>query len=131
MPRESRKARTERAAKIFHKLKARRGESMVTNEEAAGLEGVAIGDDLWELVLECARRREAVAQAVENLEFSLLAQHVHNLAKLFHKLYHGHPVLPEEDHRLRLLRRAVFTVFVAEMGTLLEELLGIPVPEEM
>jgi hypothetical protein len=29
------------------------------------------------------------------------------------------------------LRRAVFTIFVAEMRYLLEELLGIPVPEEM
>jgi hypothetical protein len=29
------------------------------------------------------------------------------------------------------LRRAVFTLFVEEMRTLLEELLGIPVPEEM
>ena len=70
-------------------------------------------------------------QAVDNLEFSLLAGHVHNLAQLFHKLYHGHPVVPEDDENLRLMRRAVFTLFAEEMKILLEELLGIPVPEEM
>ncbi len=120
-----------RARKIFDKLEGRRGEGMVGAEEAASLAGSAIPDDLWELVLLCARRREAVAQAVDNLEFSLLAQHVHDLARLFHKLYHAHPVMAEEDPDLRRLRRAVFTVFVGEMRIVLEELLGIPVPEEM
>ncbi len=88
-------------------------------------------DDLWELVLQCGRTTEIVAQAVANLEFSLLAQHAHNLAQLFHKLYHAHPVLKEEDAAVRLLRRAVFALFVTEIRSILEELLGIPVPEEM
>jgi len=82
-------------------------------------------------VLECARRHDVVKQAVDNLEFSLLAGHVHNLAQLFHKLYHGHPIVPEEDESLRLMRRAVFTLFADEMKIVLEDLLGIPVPEEM
>ena len=54
------------------------------------LAGAEVPDDLWELVLACARRREIVAKAVASLEFSLLAQHVHDLAQLFHKLYRGH-----------------------------------------
>jgi arginyl-tRNA synthetase len=120
-----------RAAKIFDKLSERRGEGSLTEDEISALEGVEIDDDLWELVLQCGRRREVVAQSVTNLEFSLLAQHVHNLAQLFHKLYHAHPVLQEEDVDLRRLRRAVFTLFAGEMRILLEELLGIPVPEEM
>ena len=82
-------------------------------------------------MLQCARRREIVASAVETLEFSLLAQHVHGLAQLFHKLYHAHPIVPEDDDQVRRLRRAVFTVFADEMSVLLEELLGIPVPAEM
>jgi arginyl-tRNA synthetase len=120
-----------RAAKIFERLAERRGEGRFTTAELAGLAGLDIADDLWELLLECARREEAVAQAVANLEFSLLAQHVHNLAQLFHKLYGVHPVIPEEDARLRALRRAVFTVFSEEIRGLLEDLLGIPVPSEM
>jgi arginyl-tRNA synthetase len=120
-----------RAAKIFDKLEARRGEHMVTAEEIDALTGARLDDDLWELVLQCGRRRDIVSQAVANLEFSLLAQHVHNLAQLFHKLYHAHPVTQENDDDLRLLRRAVFTLFVKEIRYLLEELLGIPVPEEM
>lgn len=120
-----------RAQKIFAKLGERRGEGRLTPDEIADLEGVELDDDLWELVLQCARRREIVAQAVATLEFSLLAQHAHELAQLFHRLYHGHPVVPEKDSGKRRLRRAVFTVFADEMEVLLEELLGIPVPEEM
>jgi len=81
-------------------------------------------------VLQCARRREIVAQSVACLEFSLLAQHVHDLAQLFHKLYHGHPVVAEEDAGLRRLRRAVFTVFVDEIEVLLEELLASRSPRK-
>jgi arginyl-tRNA synthetase len=120
-----------RAKKIFAKLEERRGEGRVLDDEVTKLTGVEIDDGLWELVLQCARRREVVGQAVANLEFSLLAQHVHEIAQLFHRLYHAHPVVPEEDENLRRLRRAVFTLFDREMKVLLEELLGIPVPEEM
>jgi arginyl-tRNA synthetase len=120
-----------RAAKIFERLAERRGEGRFTAPELVSLAGIAIGDDLWDLLLECARREEVVAQAVANLEFSLLAQHVHNLAQLFHRLYGAHPVIPEDDTSLRALRRAAFTVFVDEIRGLLEDLLGIPVPTEM
>ena len=120
-----------RAAKIFAKLRDRRGEDRVGDEEAGSLVGARVPDDLWQMVLECGRRREVASQAVENLEFSLLAQYAHNLAQLFHKLYHAHPVLHEEDPDVRRLRRAVFTLFAAEMRVILEELLGIPVPAEM
>jgi len=120
-----------RAGKIFDKLAERRGEGRLAEDEIEELTGVEIDDSLWELVLQCARRREVVAQAVANLEFSLLAQHVHEIAQLFHRLYHAHPVVPEENADTRRLRRAVFTLFDREMKVLLEELLGIPVPEEM
>ena len=120
-----------RAGKIFNKLAERRGEGRLEDEEIADLDGAEIADDLWDLILQCARRREVVAQAIANLEFSLLAQHVHELAQLFHRLYHHHPVVPEENAEVRRLRRAVFTLFDGEMKVLLEQLLGIPVPEEM
>ncbi|TFG39527.1 MAG: arginine--tRNA ligase, partial [Candidatus Aminicenantes bacterium] len=120
-----------RAGKIFAKLMERRGEGRFDGGEIDGLGGLEIPDDLWGLVFECARRRDVVAQAVANLEFSLLAQHVHNLAQLFHRLYHSNPVVPEDDGAVRAIRRAVFTLFDDEMRVLLEELLGIPIPEEM
>ena len=120
-----------RARKVFTKLAERRGEGRFEPAEIAELTGVELDDDLWDLVLQMARRREIVAQAVANLEFSLLAQHAHEMAQLFHRLYHNHPVVPEDNEAKRRLRRAVFTVFSDEMQVLLEELLGIPVPEEM
>ncbi len=120
-----------RARKIFDKLSDRLGEGLPGADEALRLEGITVPDDLWELVLQCARTGEIVEQAVTNLEFSLLAQHAHGLAQLFHKLYHGHPVLREADPNLRLLRAAVFALFFREISAILEKLLGIPVPEEM
>ena len=120
-----------RAEKVFAKLMERRGEGRFTADEMTVIAETDVPDDLWELVLECARRRDVVAQAVANLEFSLLAQHTHNLAQLFHRLYHAHPVVPEEDPSIRALRRAAFTLFVDEMHVLLEGLLGIPIPAEM
>ncbi len=120
-----------RAHKIFTKLAERRGEGRVTADEAPALIGAEIDDDLWNLVLQIARRQEAVAQAVASLEFSLLAQHAHELAQLFHGLYHAHPVISEEDDDTRRVRRAVFTLFDDEMKVLMEDLLGIPLPEEM
>jgi arginyl-tRNA synthetase len=120
-----------RAGKIFAKLAERRGEGRLVDDEIEQLGDAEIGDDLWELVLQCARRSEVVDQSIRNLEFSLLAQHVHELAQLFHRLYHAHPVVPEEDVDTRRLRRAVFTLFDREIKVLLEKLLGIPIPEEM
>ncbi len=120
-----------RAEKIFARLAERRGEGMVDDDEAETLVDENVPDDLWELVLECGRRRDIVSQAVDSLEFSLLAQQAHGLAQLFHKLYHSHPVVPEEKMETRRIRRAVFTLFVREIRVILEELLGIPVPREM
>ena len=120
-----------RAGKIFTKLADATGEGEVAPDEAARLVEAELPDDLWDLVLQCALRSQVIDQAVRNLEFSLLAQHAHNLAQLFHKLYHDHPVMREPDASVRLVRRAAFTVFVREMHRILEQLLGIPIPEEM
>jgi arginyl-tRNA synthetase len=120
-----------RAVKIFARLVEARGEGEVTPAEVEGIAELELPDDLWDLVLACSRRREIVAQAVAGLEFSLLTQHVHDLAQAFHKLYRVHHILHEEDADLRRLRRAVFTAFAREVRTVLEQLLGIPIPEEM
>ena len=58
-------------------------------------------------------------------------RHTRDLAQLFHRLYHEHPVLHAEDEATRALRRGVFRLFGATVTEILEELLGIPVPEEM
>ena len=119
-----------RAAKIFEKLAAQGlAGSLAADAEAAA--NAAVPDDLWELVLACARTGEMVDKAVSALEFSLLAGHARDLAQAFHKLYHEHPVLHAEDEVARALRRGVFRLFEATIATILERLLGIPVPSEM
>jgi arginyl-tRNA synthetase len=119
-----------RANKIFEKLAAQ-GLAGSTEEDARAAAGASVPDDLWELALACARTPEMVEKSVASLEFSLLAGHARDLAQSFHKLYHEHPVLHAEDEVLRALRRAVFRVFAATIATILVELLGIPVPQEM
>jgi arginyl-tRNA synthetase len=119
-----------RAKKIFEKLSAH-GLAGSAAEDAGSAVAAAIPDDLWELVVACARTAEMVGKAVAALEFSLLASHARDLAQLFHKLYHEHPVLHAEDEASRAMRRAIFRVFATTITVILEELLGIPVPREM
>jgi arginyl-tRNA synthetase len=119
-----------RANKIFEKLAVQRLAGSA-QEDARAAATATIPDDLWELVLGCARTREMAEKAVGALEFSLLAGHARDLAQTFHKLYHEHPVLHADDEATRALRRGVFRVFAREIAAILEELLGIPVPQEM
>ncbi len=119
-----------RARKIFDKL-GEKGLAGSVEGDTEAVRGAELPDGLWDLVLGCARTREMVAKAVASLEFSLVASHAHDLAQLFHKLYHDNPVLHAPDEQTRSLRRAVFRLFAAEIGDILESLLGIPVPAEM
>lgn len=119
-----------RANKIFEKLTAQ-GLAGSPDEDARAAIAAAVPDDLWDLALACARTPEMAEKAVASLEFSLLAGHARDLAQSFHKLYHEHPVLHAEDEATRALRRATFRVFVSTITSILEELLGIPVPQEM
>ncbi|MGE5235403.1 MAG: arginine--tRNA ligase [Acidobacteriota bacterium] len=119
-----------RARKIFDKL-AEHGLAGSLASDAEGADAAVVPDDLWELVHACARTPEMVERAVAVLEFSLLAGHARDLAQLFHKLYHEHPVLHAEDEAVRTVRRAVFRLFAATVTEILEPLLGIPIPTEM
>lgn len=119
-----------RARKIFDKL-AERDLAGCVEGDAAAVRDAELPDGLWDLVLACARTEEMVAKAVASLEFSLVASHAHDLAQLFHKLYHDNPVLHAPDEPTRAIRRAVFRLFADEITDILESLLGIPVPAEM
>ncbi len=119
-----------RAAKIFEKL-AGKGLAGSVAEDADAVTGATVPDDLWELVLACARTDEMVSKAVASLELSLLAGFTHDLAATFHTLYREHPVLHAQDEATRALRRACFRLFAATIRDILEGLLGIPVPVEM
>ena len=119
-----------RANKIFAKL-ASQGVAGSAAADAAAVASVEVPDDLWDLVLGCARTAEMAGKAVNSLEFSLLAGHARDLAQTFHKLYHEHPVLHAPDEASRALRRATFRLFATTITQILEELLGIPVPVEM
>ncbi len=119
-----------RAKKIFEKLK-QAGLAGTPQEDAKALTDTALPDDLWELAFACLRTPEVVEKAVASLEFSLLAGHARDLAQTFHNLYHRYPVLHAASDHERVLRRGVFRLFLLTITTILEQLLGIPVPQEM
>lgn len=119
-----------RARKIFEKL-AEKGLAGDPDGDTSQVARTDIPDDLWELVLACARTSEMVTKAVSSLEFSLLAGHARDMAQQFHKLYHEYPVVHAPDEAARALRRAVFRLFGDTITEILEHLLGIPVPAEM
>ena len=82
------------------------------------------------LLLLVARTEEAIRQAVDTLEMSLVARHAFSLAQQLNLVYHRHHILSEKD---RLRRDFLLTVVLtARLGLLrLLGLLGIEVPERM
>ena len=119
-----------RAKNIGRKLTAAGLEAKVADADAAALAPELWSDDLWELVHAVARTEEVVEKASATLELSLVARHALELAQLFHALYHGHPVLHEEDPALRRARLATFQIFARGLRAV-ANLLGLPEPERM
>ena len=87
-------------------------------------------EDHWSLLVQTARFRETVAQAVEALELSQIAKYAFVLAQRFNSFYHKYPVIKETDPRWREARIALTYLFLAQMRHALE-VMGIPVPKRM
>jgi arginyl-tRNA synthetase len=84
----------------------------------------------WELIKSMAAFPETVAQAARELNPSLLATHLFELARTYASYYHDHPVLHNEDPALVVSRirlaEAVRQVLACGMG-----LIGVPFLERM
>ncbi len=124
-----------RAGGILEKVAAAGG----TTAEEAGRAALEGGFDLpegeaaeehWALLMQVARFREAVLQAVDALELSQIAKYAFVLAQRFNSYYHRYQVLKEPDPRLRLARLALIRIFRSQMLRALD-LMGIPVPSRM
>lgn len=125
-----------RANNIFNKLREREG---ITEADVVGaLEELSgryfaspdEGDDVWDLVLECARLDEVVETAIRTLEPSVLAKFAFGLAQRFNAFYHRYPILGEENREARLWRAAVTVYFKRQLTSALE-LMGASVPARM
>jgi arginyl-tRNA synthetase len=90
------------------------------------------GDEAWSLFLLMARTEEAAEQAIRAEDVALAAKHAFAVAQAFHSYYQkpSHSVLHAESEDARAARTLVVSMFVRQMGVLLD-LLGIPVPERM
>jgi arginyl-tRNA synthetase len=125
-----------RAQNIFAKLRDRLGidEAAVVSRMAGAGATPALeateADDVWDLVLQCARLDEVAEQALRTLELSLLAKYAFGLAQAFNAFYHRHQILNEEREGARLWRAAVAAYFLAQMRRALD-LMGGAVPERM
>jgi arginyl-tRNA synthetase len=124
-----------RAAGIFAKMSAAGGPG---ETEAAGWAGEGAFDlpqseaaeEHWALLLQIARFREIVAQAVESLELSQIAKFAFALAQRFNSFYHKYPVMKEADERWRRARVVLTYLFREQMSRALE-VMGIPIPPRM
>ena len=87
-------------------------------------------EEHWTLLMEAARFRETVAQAVETLELSHIAKFAFGLAQRFNTFYHKYPVIKEPDARWKRARVVLTYLFRSQMRRALE-LMGIAVPPRM
>ncbi|MFQ5877173.1 MAG: arginine--tRNA ligase [Acidobacteriota bacterium] len=87
-------------------------------------------EDHWSLLLQIARFRETVTQAVESLELSQIAKYAFALAQRFNSFYHKYPVMKEPDRRWREARVVLTHLFRRQMLRALE-VMGIPTPARM
>ena len=87
-------------------------------------------DDLWELVIALSRLDEVLAVALAQLELPVLARYAFQVAQKFHRIYDRFRVLGEPAGPRRMLRAAVFSLYLKRMRQTLN-LMGIPVPERM
>jgi arginyl-tRNA synthetase len=124
-----------RIARIVAKLAERSGQTISdVRKTASQADFTAIPADLaqehWRLVHHAARLSEAVRQAVETLEFAVLAKYSFELAQAISGFYHRFPVLKEENLAIQQARLATLLVAERALNASLG-LMGVPVPERM
>jgi len=124
-----------RAAGIFDKMAAAGGSAEAEARRAAVGEPFDLppgeaAEEHWGLLLQIARFRDTVSQAIDALELSQIAKYAFNLAQRFNTFYHKYPVMKESDPRWKSARVALTALFLAQMRRALD-LMGIPVPSRM
>ncbi|MFP4483697.1 MAG: arginine--tRNA ligase [Spirochaetaceae bacterium] len=86
--------------------------------------------DEWELVRLIGEFPERVSQAAEGLNPSLMTGYLYELSKTFSRYYHDHPIVVNEDERVRNAR-VVLTRALLQVLRNAFELVGIPFLETM
>ena len=77
----------------------------------------------WELVKRLGEYPNEIARAAENLDSSIVANYIYDVAKLFSKFYQNCPILGSEDENLKsarlVLAKATLRVLKEAMGLVL------------
>jgi arginyl-tRNA synthetase len=83
-----------------------------------------------ELIKLLSEFPEIVTEAGENYSPAVISNYIYDLAKEYNQFYHAHPVVKEENDKIRNLRVQISNQIA---GTIKKgaELLGIEVPERM
>ena len=100
-----------RISSLLRKAGERNG--VTASSEEARLD-LLVADPEWELIKTLARYNDAVAAAAKDMDPSILASYLYDLAKGFSRFYHDCPILSAEESALANARlalcRAVLTV---------------------
>jgi len=90
----------------------------------------AESDEIWELWIASSKTSYVVDQCIATTEPAFLAKHVFELAQLFNKFYHRHPILSETDEKRKQFLLATVSVVRRELIRTLA-IMGITVPAMM
>ncbi len=124
-----------RVARIVEKLAEKLGttpDEVRRRAEASSFDALPADGaaEHWELCHRAARLPEAVRQAVEGLEFSILSRYAFDLAQAINGFYHRHQVGREPDPAVQSARLAVLLAADGALRRALA-LMGVAVPARM
>lgn len=122
-----------RASKILAKL-VERGEQIP--EFAQVLDAEKMGrqlsvEPIWQLLLAASKSGSALTAALSSGEPAQMARYAFQLAQAFNTFYQDYPILPEKDPEKRVMLLWLANFFQKQLQFVLEQVLGIPVPEYM
>lgn len=90
-----------------------------------------LDNDGWGIVSFLLRFPFVVEKAVSNLELNIIAKYLFEISQMFHNYYHIAPVLQESDERKKKARLLFVALFSKRFKEILNEIVGIDVPQRM
>lgn len=120
-----------RAENILRKAKEKGEEIPDISEENIQKYFEFLDNEGWAIITFLLRCPFVVEKAVSNLELNIIAKYLFEISQMFHNYYHIAPVLQESDERKRKARLLFVSLFSERFRQILNEIVGIDVPQRM
>jgi arginyl-tRNA synthetase len=90
-----------------------------------------LDDESWQILSLLLRIPFIVERGINNLEMSIIARYLFEISKSFHNYYQKVPVIAEEDKEKRAAKLLFVSIFSKVFKSVLDELMGIEIPQRM